>query len=1285
MLKSPAGLKTGERLEQAFTREPDTKDFFYHANFGAYRVDISGDPLAANIALAHLNGYDSVATLMASIGNIEGWYVDPERRQLFLDQLVKDGKVENFESEVYRHKTGERIWVSEDAWLVCDERGQPLYYEGTIKDITERKQRERFQKALSEMIEETLRLGPSEGFYKTLLRRAVRVMPGAQAGSILLFDQDRYHYAAALGFDLEALKQVTFSTQDMPRKHRARSPHVILPQRVQPPFGGKPLETLETSGRLSAIQSTLTIPIVLGEHPLAIINLDNFEDEEAFSEGSLELAEILAKQLVTVLGRFQLEKAIQQRQEMLAESDYFHHSLVNFMNASLRQGQGEDFYTRFLEEAVKVVPGAQAGSILRKQGERFHFIASVGFGAEELQQVSFSLEELSAYSSDVEPYRLILRETPIVTDTERRAVLDTAGRVPDIKVSLSVPITLESKTEAFLFLDNFETVHAFDKRAIDMSRVFAEGIGVLLSRFELERNLSERQADLATWGEFYQGLMHLMNDSLQHGLDEGFYQRLLEGAVGVVPGAQMGSIVLRNARGEYAFVASVGFNLAGLKTITLTNADLLFDVNNPSPQLINRSLNYQASNEITQTVLETSGKLQDLAVTLCIPIWTNNSLAALLFLDNLENPEAFTPAAIRMAEGFAKQVAILLQRLNLENALRERQADLEKGEKFRSSLIHFISETLRRGLDESFYQRLLEHAASVIPGADAGSILTRGEDGRYIFVAALGHDLSVLRHVSFARHELIASHKNHQPRIVPNLAEYNQTILDAERVALLRRAGPKHAIKAVLTIPVVLEGRMVASLNLDAFREDAFPREALEMAYAFATQIALLLQRLTLERELEKSNLELAKLANYDALTGLPNRALFTDRLARTIAKTHRQDNHAALIFLDLDGFKLINDSLGHSVGDELLQSVAKRLLGCVREDDTVARLGGDEFTIILSSLKAPQDAIYVAEKVLHVLSQPFMLGGRDLHIGASIGITLYPDDGGSVEELVQHADTAMYHAKALGKNRYHFFTSELNARATEQLRLENDMRSGLERGEFSLVYQPRVQLQTNKVTSLEALLRWQHPELNLISPSILIPIAEKSSFIQLLGREVLRQACQQAKRWQEHGQSLRVAVNVSVKQLQQGTLVKDVKNALAEAGLGAKWLELEITESAAMTDVETNIVTLQTLKDMGVYISIDDFGTAYSSLNYLKRLPINSLKIDKSFVEDISDVTSTDTAIVQAVIALGNSLGFSLIAEGVEDDKQLLFLRGAGCHEAQGYYFSRPMRAPDVLQWLNK
>ncbi len=1455
----------------------DTASFFDHAHFGAYRIALDSQFLRANPELARLNGYSTVDELFANVKDSAfEWYVDPKRRQVFLEMLFRQGQVNQFESEVYRHKTRESTWVSEDAWLVRNSEGLALYYEGTVKDISARKELEHFQTALAAMIEETLRLGPGEAFYGALLRRAVQMIPGAQAGSILLFDDNRYRYVAAVGYDLEKLRQVTFSPLEMPRKHSAREPFILLPHTVSPLFGQAQVQSLESAGRLQDIRAALTIPIVLGEQPLAVINLDNFGRTDAFGDRELELAKSLAKQLLSVLSRFQLERVVQQRQEVLEQGASFHHTLLEFISTSLQHGQREDFYSRLLGEAVSVVPGAQAGSILLKKGGQFHFIATEGFESASLQTITFSEEELLGTSQ--EPYRLILRETPIVTDPERRSVLDTAGRVTDIKVSLSIPILRDTEVVAFLFLDNFEDSQAFTDNAVNMSRIFAEQMGVLLGRFALEKNLGDRQRELATWGEFHQGLTQLMSDSLQQGLGEHFYQRLLERAVAVVPGAQMGSIMLRNDAGDFFYVASVGFELQVLQTVTLTNEDLFLDISDPLPQLISRYRSHHLKN--TEAHLETSGRLYDIAVTLGIPIWTDNTLVALLFLDNVDDPNAFQGNpnasqgnAVQMAEGFAKQVAVLLQRLGLEQELRNRQEALERWEKFRSSLLLFMSDTLRRGLDESFYQRLLEHAASVIPGTEAGSILTQRGDGRYAYVAALGHELEVLREITFASHEVFAVQHPEKPRIVHNVARQNLYILDAERSSALRRANQGKMIQSLLAIPVVLDGETVASLSLDAYQSHAFSEEALEMAGAFGTQVGLLLQRLGLEQELrqrqfalegwgifrsrlmafmndmlgrskglvgetfyqallehaaevipgveagtilrrdstglyhfvaalnfdlaglqtinlaqhelyftiseegtrhinqakletivfdearmtafrvygrvdeigsslslpvmiegeiaavlnlnafrtyafspeaqemakvfaaqigvllqrlrlereleqsnfelEQSNLELAKLANYDALTGLPNRALFADRLEQAISKCQRQDGYAALVYLDLDGFKLINDSLGHSVGDELLREVAERLLGCVRGDDTVARLGGDEFTIILSPLKAPHDTIYVAEKVLHTLAQPFFLNGRELHIGASIGITIYPDDGGSTEELVQHADTAMYHAKALGKNRYHFFTSELNARALEQLRLENDMRRGLPNSEFSLVYQPRVQLKTNEVTSLEALARWQHPELGLISPGVFIPIAEKSNFIQLLGREVLRQACQQAKLWQAEGHFWRVAVNVSVKQLQQGTLAEDVQKVLSETGLHAKWLELEITESAAMTDVESNIGILRELREMGVYISVDDFGTAYSSLNYLKRLPVNSLKIDKSFVEDISDTESADTAIVQAVIALGKSLGFSLIAEGVEDQQQLSFLRGAGCDEAQGYWFARPMTTQDTVAWF--
>ena len=466
------------------------------------------------------------------------------------------------------------------------------------------------------------------------------------------------------------------------------------------------------------------------------------------------------------------------------------------------------------------------------------------------------------------------------------------------------------------------------------------------------------------------------------------------------------------------------------------------------------------------------------------------------------------------------------------------------------------------------------------------------------------------------------------------------------------------------------------------------------MTRSFAKQVAALLKRLKLEHELLSTNAELVNLINYDSLTGLPNRTLFADRLSQASAQARRSGESVGLLYLDLDGFKVINDSLGHSFGDELLKRVAERLRHCTREGDTVARLGGDEFALILSNLDTARNAARVAQKILSHLNQPLVLKGREFHLGASIGIVTYPHDGVSSEDLLKNADAAMYRAKALGKNRYHFFTAELNERLLADLSLEQDMRRGLEQGfkegEFSLVYQPRVHLQTGQVTSLEALARWQHADLGAVSPGRFIPLAERTGLIQKLGREVLLQACRQAKAWQQGGLTIRMAVNLSVKQLQQPSIVADIREVLDQSGLEPQLLELEITESAAMTDVETTIKTLSELRAMGVYLSIDDFGTAYSSLNYLKRLPVNSLKIDKSFLQDVTtrglseNCPSADAAIVGAVVALGKSMNFTLIAEGVETETQLAFLRELGCDEAQGYLFSQPVSAAEVPSITN-
>lgn len=501
--------------------------------------------------------------------------------------------------------------------------------------------------------------------------------------------------------------------------------------------------------------------------------------------------------------------------------------------------------------------------------------------------------------------------------------------------------------------------------------------------------------------------------------------------------------------------------------------------------------------------------------------------------------------------------------------------------------------------------------------------------------------------------------------------------IENDQRVVFRKEALARGYRSLAALPLLVDDEVVAIFMIFSGETGVFDQEEMKLLSELAGDVSFALGYLAKEEKLNY-------LAYYDVLTGLTNRNLLQDHLKQAIAHANRLGRMVAVVVIDLDHFKLINDSLGHSAGDQLLKEVATRLLSCIRDGDTVARPGGDEFVMVLPDQVSEESVSPVIQRLLESVSRAIYIENQELNITCSVGVALYPQDGGNVEMLLSNADAAMYRAKDLGRSNFQFFAKEMNAKVSERLLLQANLRHAIERDELFLHYQPKIDLRSGRLIGAEALVRWRSRKMGLMSPGRFIPIAEESGLIVPVGEWVIRQVCAQNRAWQEQGlPPVCISVNLSAHQFRRKGLPQLIATALREARLDPGYLEMELTESMVMHNVEQAIMILGDLKAMGLELSIDDFGTGYSSLSYLKRLPVGRLKIDRSFVQDIAS-DPDDAAITQAVISLGHSLGLKVTAEGVETEEQLAFLKANACDEAQGFYFGKPMPAADFALLLD-
>ncbi len=1104
-----------------------------------------------------------------------------------------------------------------------------------------------FRTELAALVQQSLSGELGKAFFQNILQKAVEVIPGAQAGSLLVRDDlGNYRFETAINYDIATLQSLYLKPEEIYRDLNSNQPLRVFDIKNEN-VAEERRELLEGASTLKQIKVALSVPIFIDGITVALFSLDNFESQDAFSDEALEMVSIFADQVAALWQRFSLEQNLRLEQEIAQE---FKDKLKALQSLSVNLSQFdnlEDLYFNIVKSA-RLELGFDRVAFFLDNGENLtgsFGISRQGLVRSEHHQV-IDVSSMPYFSRAKQKHETIIEYDTALQDGNK--TVGTGWR-------MMAPILTGNTLSAWLIADNLLAQQALKPYEPELLSLYADALSHILRIKRVNASLKDNeQRYRKLFIEADQSSKELLLlDKLQNAIVNKLeLNELFETVVHSL--AQLfnyDSIVVTFLRGERLYKGPQHGYENLLESISIHEGISGLAARTGKAQLLS---NVKGSADYLEVK-------KDAVSSMALPFFNQEKVMGVMVIENAKTH--FYQEDLEVMTKVIAQINLAIENAHL---LEHVKKDLSH-----TQVLYRISQTLHKADNlEMLMQHITENAREALSARWVSMYklnMAQQEIEHFVLTENSSKPLKPLS-FNYFQHGLIGWTLKHA-----QAAMSSKDSVDVREDPEFAKRLQQSQIGSRLYVPLIYQGQIMGLLAAINHQDDPdFSQSDLDLLSTIGNQSSVALAQYHLRKQIEHQ-------AFHDALTGLPNRVLFENRLEYALAQAERYKTTFATLFIDLDGFKHINDTLGHHMGDALLQEVSKRLKSRTRDSDTLARMGGDEFALILTNLRYKDDAIRVAQSYLEQFQSGFKIGEQNLFVGASIGVSLYPDDGEDLSSLLKHADSAMYQAKAGGKNNVRSFTHDLAEQAKRRLELETALRSALPNNELELHYQAQIDLSTGERIGTEALLRWNSAKYGFISPLQFIPIAEETGLILAIGDWVLYEACRQNVAWQNAGfKSLRVAVNISSLQFERSNFVENVVKVLEQTGLDPKYLELEVTESVVMKDVNQVINRLQELRELGISIAIDDFGTGYSSLKYLQKLPLDNLKIDRSFIKTIHSAND-HAPLVNTIILLAQSFNLRTTAEGIETQEQLDYLKNLGCNEAQGYFFAKPLPAKDV------